>query len=330
MAVTRTTAQIAADISNRATANELAKKENEVWFNKFLKDMPELDDELNNYAVWIYSIKDVCKKQNCIKALQQLPEQEHKLDENDSKNINMLMTHTMNEHIRPFMVKENAFLTYECMQTYRPKGNEQRVDILAGVKDIDYSDLKAYVHDMRALQARLIFIDPNREHPETKAPAYMTRLLDNLSENQKQEVFWLRDKWRSRESATDLDCFQVGKKLQEFFSTKGTDYAGAAYEKRRPQYGKNTLQRGPATAKNPCGVPHFHGNGHSWEECFSNPINAQKKTDYYAKFRGGSRGGGNSQGNSQTTILQARLAASEALNKVYAQKKRTYSSNCSG
>ena len=60
--VTRTAAQIATDLSDRASANELSKKQNEVWFNKFLKDMPELDDELNKYSVCIYSIKDVCKK----------------------------------------------------------------------------------------------------------------------------------------------------------------------------------------------------------------------------------------------------------------------------
>jgi len=67
--VTRTAAQIASDLSDRASANELAKKQNEVWFNKFLKDMPELDDELDNYATWIYKIKDVCKKQNCANTL---------------------------------------------------------------------------------------------------------------------------------------------------------------------------------------------------------------------------------------------------------------------
>lgn len=59
---TRAAAQITLDITDRATANELAKKENEVWFNKFLKVITELDDELNNYSTYMYSIKDVCKK----------------------------------------------------------------------------------------------------------------------------------------------------------------------------------------------------------------------------------------------------------------------------
>lgn len=36
---------------------------------------------------------------------------------------------------------------------------------------------------MRALRVRLIFIDPNLDHPETKAPAYITRLLENLTKD---------------------------------------------------------------------------------------------------------------------------------------------------
>ena len=89
--------------------------------------------------------------------------------------------------------------------------------------------MKTYVREMKTLQAKLIFIDPKREHPETKAGAYMTRLLDNPTDDQKKEVYWLRDKWRSREEATDLDCFQVGKELQDVFQVSSIDFAQAAY-----------------------------------------------------------------------------------------------------
>lgn len=60
---------------------------------------------------------------------------------------------------------------------------------MEGLKAIESTDMNVYVHDMRAIQARLIFIDPNREHPDTKAPAYMTRILDNFTEVQKKDVF---------------------------------------------------------------------------------------------------------------------------------------------
>ena len=318
--VTRTAAQIASDLAERAAANELAKKQNDVWFNKFLKDMPQLDDELSNYSVWIYSINDVCKKQNCTNSLLQPPSPNDKLASNDSKNVNMLITHTMDECIRPFMVKTNAYETYACIQTYRPQKNEQRVEILEKVKTIDPSNMKTYVREMKTLQAQLIFIDPNREHSETKAGAYMTRLLDNLTEEQKKEVYWLRDKWRSREHATDLNCFQVGKKLQEFFLTAPIEFAQAEYGRNKQASIGRNQQRGQPTERNPCGVQHFNSHNHTWAECFSNPINAQKKADH---IKSRNKYKPNGQGKSATDILQAKLATAEALNKVYAKKLKT-------
>lgn len=44
------------------------------------------------------------------------------------------MKNTMNEHIRQFMAKVYASDAYNCMKTYRPQGNEQKVEILEGVK----------------------------------------------------------------------------------------------------------------------------------------------------------------------------------------------------
>lgn len=94
------------------------------------------------------------------------------------------MNHTMSKHIRPFMVKTNASLTYACFLIYLLMGGEQKTAILDGVQTISSDDIKKYVHDMRALQPQLLSIDPYYDHPETKAPAYMTRLLDNISEDQ--------------------------------------------------------------------------------------------------------------------------------------------------
>lgn len=135
----------------------------------------------------------------------------------NSKNINMLMTHTMNKRIRLFVLKDDAFNTYSFLQDYRTKGNEQSVEILDSVQTIISVDMKLYVQRMRSIQARLIQIDPKRGHPDTKAPAYMRRLLDNFSDEKKMELFWLRDRRRARDEATDLDCFQVGNKCKSFF-----------------------------------------------------------------------------------------------------------------
>ena len=165
---------------------------------------------------------------------------------------------------------------------------------------------------MKTLQAQSIFIGPNREHPESKAGAYMTRLLENLTEQQKKDVYWLRDKWRSREEATDLDCFQVGKKLQELCQSTPIDFAQAAY-------GQKKHQGGTPNQRNTCGVAHGGRSSHSWAECFSNPINAKKKAEYFAKLNCGSRG---KPINNSTSVLEAKLAAAQALRIIYNNKTR--------
>lgn len=55
----------------------------------------------------------------------------------------MLMTHIMNENIRPFIVKANTFDIYTRMQTYCPQGSEQRVEILETIKTISDTDMNA-------------------------------------------------------------------------------------------------------------------------------------------------------------------------------------------
>lgn len=58
-AMTRSSSSIAKEISDRAAATEPAKKQDEIWYQKFLTGMPELYDELTNYPTWMYSVKDI-------------------------------------------------------------------------------------------------------------------------------------------------------------------------------------------------------------------------------------------------------------------------------
>lgn len=127
----------------------------------------------------------------------------------------MLMKHTMSKHIRPFIFKSNASETYACLLNYHTMDGKQRTAILDEVQTISSDVIKDYVQEMRALQAQLISIEPNYDHPETKAPAYMTRILVNISEDQKKIIWVVRDRWRSRDAPTDLDCSQDEKTLQE-------------------------------------------------------------------------------------------------------------------
>lgn len=102
---TRNAAQIAADFSAKATANEIATKENSAWFNNFVKDIPTLDRRPTNYPDWIYAIRDVCHKQTCSALLSINASTSTKLEINNSKNVNMLMMHTIHENARPFLLK---------------------------------------------------------------------------------------------------------------------------------------------------------------------------------------------------------------------------------
>lgn len=236
-----------------------------------------MDDELTNYDVWMFNIQDVCNKQNWCNVLISATNVTDKLEVNNSKNITLLMNHTMNERIRHFVLKDDAFTTYISSQAYRPKGNEQNVEILECVQTISSADMKLYVQWRRSIQTRLIHIDPKREHPDTKNPAYMKRQIGNVSNEKTKELFWFRDQWRSRDEATNLDCFQVGKNCRSFFTESGSEYAQVVYGKKDDATGSKSINSGPPAVKNSCGIPHSACSTHSWTDCYSNPINAQKK-----------------------------------------------------
>ena len=120
------------------------------------------------------------------------------------------------------------------------------------------------------------------------------------------------------EEATDLDCFQVGKKLQELLESTPIDFAQASYGQNKPGPA-NKQQGGNTNKRNLCGVTHGGRTTHSWAECFSNPISSGKKAEYITKLNRGSRG---HEGNNSKSVPKAKLATSQALNKIYNKKKR--------
>ena len=112
-------------------------------------------------------------------------------------------------------------------------------------------------------------LDPEREHHESKAPAHMTRLLDNLSEHQMEKISFLRvEKWRCRDEASDEEVFRLGDQLIDILGGTTVELAHAAVKGRSQQKGEPT--------KNTCGYRHFYSTTHSRDECFSNPKNAEK------------------------------------------------------
>lgn len=72
----------------------------------------------------------------CTTALTKVPSLNKKLTTNKSKNVNLLMTHTMHENVRPFFLRDNVCETYLSIQQFRPKNDEQRVIVLAKTDEI--------------------------------------------------------------------------------------------------------------------------------------------------------------------------------------------------
>lgn len=165
---------------------------------------------------------------------------------------------------------------------------------------------KNLLHDMRALQTRLIFKDSNRDQPETQALASAyTSIYDPLT----GQPLGRPKTWRllvSRHLALlkNFDCSRLlpgRQKTSRMFITPNALPKTHLNLHRRPMASKNNNQGqilcsvGSPQQKNSCGVPHFNSIGHAWSDCFSNPINAQKKADFY-KTPSGNKGNGNKSG----------------------------------
>ena len=87
--------------------------------------------------------------------------------------------------------------------SFKPDSSAKRVDILKEVINLDPSDIEGYVKGMMHIQKQLRDIDLNAEHYETKAPAHMTRLLENLGDDrnsipQEREVGESRERNKER------------------------------------------------------------------------------------------------------------------------------------
>lgn len=78
------------------------------------------------------------------------------------------------------------------------------------VTKIDASDIKAYVIDMQIIQIKLRYIDTTRDHFESKLAAHMTRLPENLIEEQTKDIqYYRKEKWLNRENATKKNAFLI-------------------------------------------------------------------------------------------------------------------------
>lgn len=144
----------------------------------------------------------------------------------------------------------------------------------------------------------------------------MTRFFDNLSEDQLSQLWWLTDKWRDCENASNLDCFQVGQIIQEVLISSGSAFTTVAYDKAQPK-----VKGGTPTAHITCGYSHKAATTHSWADCINNPINKNRRSELIAKFKCDSSSG-KGAGRPKMAFMEAKLATAEDINNVLSSEKQ--------
>ena len=150
----------------------------------------------------------------------------------------------------------------------------------------------------------------------------MTRLLDNLSDEQKTKISFLRiEKWRSRDQANDRDVFLLGDQLIDILSSLDNTFANAAFT-------KDNLGKNQPTSRKTCGIRHMVVTSHKWEDCHSNPKNANKPEarKYLAKKQLASdrKSKGSRTNTTEIAKLKAQVAAQQALLEVKANKDNAH------
>lgn len=167
---------------------------------------------------------------------------------------------------------------------------------------------------MRVLQSQLLSIDEVRTHPETLPPAFMTRLLDHLPDDQKNTAWFIRSEWRARDTATDQKCFQVDKQLQGLLGEDSTYFAQAAYNQKKSSGTPKKWYPWPSDSSKSVRNPSLQKQRSFMGELLLQPGQCAKKEDFYEKFRGGKGASSKPKTNSaEITYLEARLVASECL-----------------
>ena len=179
----------------------------------------------------------------------------------------MFFSKTICDSLKNVVLEENAVETYETLLSLKPDSNVKRLGILKKVQEIDSSDIETYVIAMQDIQKELKDIDLNMEHYETKPPAHMNRLLENLNEEQTKQIhFYRMEKWEDPSNATKVDVFKMGLILiKKFQNVMPTDTANMANEKGNFKGSRKTFS-GRCKEDHPAWVP-----SHSYEYCDKNP-----------------------------------------------------------
>ena len=250
---------------DRAKANENARQANDIWFNKF-SDGPILDNLMTNFDSWSVYLHEVTTEKHCRGLLTNTPGPDP-IRMNHAKNIQMFFNKTISEDLKDVVLESNAQDTYTMLLSLKPDSNAKRVQLLKTVQNIDPNDISEYVIGMQHLQKQLRDIDASGTHYESLPSAHMTRLLENLSEEQTDKIqYYRKEKWLNKEKATKRDVFLMGQILIDTFKDPISNTANAAKNEGKA-YKHNSNYKGVKCKEDhPSWIPY-----HTWEYCDKNP-----------------------------------------------------------
>lgn len=98
----------------------------------------------------------------------------------------------------------------------------------------DSANIEDYDRQMQRLQDQLMRLDPERVHHESRVPAHITRLLDNISDSQMEKISFLGvEKWRCRYEASDEDFFRLEDQIIDILGGITNELAHAAVKVNR-------------------------------------------------------------------------------------------------
>lgn len=131
----------------KAKANENARLDNEIWFNKF-KDGPTLDAPIMSAMMKHFDagnvyLLEVTTKKNCKEMLTEEPGDDPVL-KNYAKNIQMFFNEIICDILKNELLEGNSKDAYETLCSLRPYFNVKRIKILKKVQDISPTNISEY------------------------------------------------------------------------------------------------------------------------------------------------------------------------------------------
>ena len=176
---------------------------------------------------------------------------------------------------------------------------------------------------MQHLQKKLRDIDTGDSHYESKPSAHLTRLIENLSDEQTDKIqYYRKEKWLIKEHATKRDVFLMGQILIDTFKGKDDNHTANAAKFQGKGSKENVKSKGNRRKEDhPTWIPY-----HTWEYCDKNPNikDPKGRNERIARRRSrqDKRNGSTSSNTTERSRLKATVAAEKKLLAIKTAKEK--------